>query len=127
MPGISTSPTSATAGCKSSRSRTNRPRVLFKSGPGEWSAGGAEGRYPRRQSVSKHLPFLWILLLLTAAAASAGPPESPDRVRVHFDAGWRFRRDPAPRPGAAGAFRWTWRPAEVNTLDVPMLPASLEQ
>src|SRR5205085_7256164 len=48
------------------------------------------------------------------------------RIRARFDAGWRFRPD-LPAVVAAGAFRWTWRTAGVTKLDVPTLPATLEQ
>src|SRR5207302_1175592 len=62
------------------------------------------------------------------AAASSPAADSAGRIRMRFDAGWRFRRDPEARGAAGdGAYRWSWRPAEVASLNLPKLPADLER
>lgn len=66
-------------------------------------------------------------LVLLGLGTSAGAVDNSGRVRVWFDAGWRFRRDPAPVPAVQGTLRWSWRPADVSTLDLTALPADLDQ
>jgi beta-galactosidase len=78
------------------------------------------------QGIPHRLVLLCCLLLL-GTGAFARAADTVGRVRVRFDAGWRFRRDPAPAAAGGEAFRWSWRRADVNTLDLPSLPADLEQ
>ncbi len=62
------------------------------------------------------------LVLMAAIVVSPSP-----RERVRFDSDWRFFRAPIPTgESRLGPFKWEWKLANVDTLDVPALPADLE-
>ncbi len=64
--------------------------------------------------------LIGLLLIPTLGQASS------DRVRLRFDANWRFKRDKDSAPsGMRGPFSWEWKLAGVNQLDQPQLPSDL--
>lgn len=59
--------------------------------------------------------------------ATSNDTKAEGRLRLRFDADWRFLRNQDPKPfQGLGPFTWTWKPAEGVTLDVASLPSDLK-
>ena len=82
----------------------------------------------KRIAAPSFVALLAVVGVLPLSAQTA-PPST--RVRLRFDDGWRFRRDPADKAAlsAGGGLHWTWRFATsgaIDRLESATLPADLD-
>lgn len=76
--------------------------------------------------ISSARPLCLTLAFLSVLAGSASAEGIEPRLRIRFDANWKFRRnvDEAPR-NAPGPFAWQWKRAETKSIDISSLPSDL--
>src|SRR5258708_6202974 len=61
------------------------------------------------------LPTLRAFCLATSLGILvSGTLAESSRIRIRFDANWRFRQDPFPKPGVDGGFKWEWQTARPD-------------
>lgn len=70
----------------------------------------------------------WGFLLLSVPLFTiAEGRDVVSRVRLSFDQGWRFQRDPLPKHIKASDFTWRWAPANVGSLSLKHLPSNVQR
>ncbi len=66
------------------------------------------------------------ILVASGFAGSNQAGTSSERVRMRFDANWRFFRDASDEGSSPrGPFAWQWKLADLTTLDIKELPPGL--
>lgn len=60
---------------------------------------------------------LSLVALVPASAVAKPRVRRSDHVRLQFDSGWKFRRDPFSKQVRAGSLVWVWQAASVSSID----------